>query len=309
MDKRRMVLGVGVIVVVLALGASLGYAQATRTWVSGVGDDANPCSRTAPCKTFAGAISKTLAGGVINVLDPGGFGALTITKALTIDGSGTYGGVLVSGTSGIVVSAGSSDDVVLRGLSFEGVGTGVDGILFNSGASLTVENCTINNFDTATSVGIAFQPTTPATLFVRDTIIRDMGWGGILVKPANSTTTKASIDRVRIETGVFGVRAEAFASIAINDSTVTGNVNHGFIATSSTNPAEINAERCVVTGNTGNGVTVTGSVATVRLSNNIITDNGTGLSVGAGGTIISFGNNVIEGNTTDGSPTSVHSRR
>src|SRR5579859_3645524 len=89
-------------------------AQATRTWVSGVGDDANPCSRTAPCKTFAGAISKTAPSGEINVLDPGGFGAVTITKAITIanDGVGTAG-VLVSGTNGIVINAGVNDAVIL----------------------------------------------------------------------------------------------------------------------------------------------------------------------------------------------------
>src|SRR4030088_162144 len=84
-------------------------AQATRTWISGVGDDVNPCSRTAPCKTFAGAISKTAPGGEIDCLDPGGFGALTITKAITLDCTGTHGSVLVSGTNGIVVSAGAND--------------------------------------------------------------------------------------------------------------------------------------------------------------------------------------------------------
>jgi hypothetical protein len=87
-------------------------AQATRTWVSGVGDDANPCSRTAPCKTFAGAISKTAFGGEINVLDPGGFGAVTITKSISIL-SQFEAGVLVSGTNGIVVSVAASDKVLL----------------------------------------------------------------------------------------------------------------------------------------------------------------------------------------------------
>src|SRR5476649_997222 len=107
----------------LALGAQSASAQATRTWVSGVGDDANPCSRTAPCKTFAGAISKTAAAGEINVLDPGGFGALTITKAITIssDGVGTAG-ILVSGTNGITVAAGVNDVVILKDLDFDGIG-------------------------------------------------------------------------------------------------------------------------------------------------------------------------------------------
>src|SRR5688500_2946121 len=77
--------------------AAPAQAQATRTWVSGVGDDANPCSRTAPCKTFAGAISKTAAAGEINCLDPGGFGGLTITKSIMIRCDYTEGGVLSAG--------------------------------------------------------------------------------------------------------------------------------------------------------------------------------------------------------------------
>jgi len=122
------------------------HAQATRTWVSGVGDDANPCSRTAPCKTFAGAISKTAAGGEINVLDPGGFGAVTITKTITIDATGVEAGVLINGTNGIRVAAGATDSVFLRGLDFVGLGTGIDGIEFSSGLMLTVENCRISGF-------------------------------------------------------------------------------------------------------------------------------------------------------------------
>src|SRR5215472_3590084 len=112
----------------LALAASALFvpgqasAQATRTWVSGVGNDANPCSRTAPCKTFAGAISKTAAGGEIDALDPGGFGALTITKSITIDGGGgQVASVLASGTSGIVVAAGLTDVVTLRNLRINGI--------------------------------------------------------------------------------------------------------------------------------------------------------------------------------------------
>jgi hypothetical protein len=111
------------------------YAQATRTWVSGLGDDVNPCSRTAPCKTFAGAISKTATGGEIDVLDSAGFGAVTITKALTIDGGGLIASVLVSGTNAIVVQAGTGN-VILRNLSINGTGTGLSGIVFSSGASL-----------------------------------------------------------------------------------------------------------------------------------------------------------------------------
>src|SRR5215831_10640886 len=102
------------VVLVLSTFVSVAHAQATRTWISGVGDDANPCSRTAPCKTIAGAISKTAVAGEIDALDPGGFGAITITKSITLDGSATLAGILVSGTNGITVQAGSSDVVIIR---------------------------------------------------------------------------------------------------------------------------------------------------------------------------------------------------
>src|ERR1700684_962743 len=108
---------------VVGLAIAPAHAQATRTWISGVGDDANPCSRTAPCKTFAGAISKTAAGGEIDVIDPGGFGTVTITKAITIDGAGTQASILASGTNGINVNAGVNDAVIIRNLSINGAGT------------------------------------------------------------------------------------------------------------------------------------------------------------------------------------------
>src|SRR6516225_11452892 len=103
-----------IVAAISILNASSASAQASRTWVSGVGDDVNPCSRTAPCKTFAGAISKTAPGGEIDALDPGGFGALTINKSITIDGGGgQVASVLASGTNGIVVAAGAADVVTL----------------------------------------------------------------------------------------------------------------------------------------------------------------------------------------------------
>src|SRR4030081_955919 len=119
MNKFRFSIKILAIATFMFAFASMAQAQATRTWVSGVGDDANPCSRTAPCKTFAGAISKTATAGEINVLDPGGFGGVTITKSITISSEGFEAGVLVSGTNGIIVSAATTDVVVLRGLDIE----------------------------------------------------------------------------------------------------------------------------------------------------------------------------------------------
>src|ERR671927_1009604 len=126
-------------IVLVSIFSVPAFAQATRTWVSGVGDDVNPCSRTAPCKTFAGAISKTAAGGEIDALDPGGFGAVTLTKSILIDGTtgAGFGSILASGVNGVNVndSATASPNtiaVTLRRLSINGAGTtlGVNGINF-----------------------------------------------------------------------------------------------------------------------------------------------------------------------------------
>src|SRR2546428_3627036 len=126
--------------------STVAHAQASRTWVSGVGDDANPCSRTAPCKTFAGAISKTAPSGEINVLDPGGFGAVTITKSITIRSDHIEAGVLVSGTNAIIINAPDTDKVVLEGLDIEGLGTGLNGVRFLAGKELYIIRCSIRHF-------------------------------------------------------------------------------------------------------------------------------------------------------------------
>ena len=150
--------------------ASAANAQATRTWVSGVGDDVNPCSRTAPCKTFAGAISKTAVNGEIDCIDPAGFGAVTITKSITIDGEGTLGSILAAGTTGVIINVTSVTDtrktVRLRNLSINGANTGVHGINFIAGLKVFVENVTIAGFQSAaTSRGIKANLTAAAQLW------------------------------------------------------------------------------------------------------------------------------------------------
>ena len=163
----RLTMNLVTIGLVMLLLAPAAHAQATRTWVSGVGDDANPCSRTAPCKTFAGAISKTAAGGEISVLDPGGFGTVTITKSITINGDGTLAAILAAGTSGVVINAAPTDKVILRNISINGFNTGLDGIRYLAGGTLTVENVTISGFNTAgTGRGISVQATAAAELLV-----------------------------------------------------------------------------------------------------------------------------------------------
>jgi len=147
--------------------ATPAQAQATRTWVSGVGDDANPCSRTAPCKTFAGAISKTATNGEINVLDPGGFGGVTITKAITISSEGFEAGVLVSGTNAIIVNPPAGSDVILRGLDIEGLGTGLNGVQILNG-KVTIDKCTIHNF---TQAGVNLFGPAGTRVVVKDSLV------------------------------------------------------------------------------------------------------------------------------------------
>ncbi len=148
----------------LLLSASVASAQASRTWVSGVGDDANPCSRTAPCKTFAGAISKTAAGGEISVLDPGGYGAVTITKSITINGTGTLAGILAAGTNGIIINALSSDTVVIKNISIVGFGTGLNGIRVLNAGAVHVEGVEISGFSQR---GIAVETTSATSVFIK----------------------------------------------------------------------------------------------------------------------------------------------
>ncbi|HET9225932.1 MAG TPA: hypothetical protein VFR31_04655, partial [Thermoanaerobaculia bacterium] len=123
-------------VLAAVLAAPAARALVTRTWVSGVGNDANPCSRTAPCRTFAGALAQTSPGGEISVLDPGSYGTVTITKAVTINGDGTLAGIVSSGAAAITVNAGVNDRVVVRNISLFGTATGANGIRFLAGKSL-----------------------------------------------------------------------------------------------------------------------------------------------------------------------------
>lgn len=211
----------------LAVLPTAASAQATRTWVSGVGDDANPCSRTQPCKTFAGAISKTATAGEINVLDPGGYGGVTITKAITIVSESMEAGVLVSGTNGIVVNAPSTASVVLRGLDIEGLGTGLNGVRFLAGQSLTVADSTINGF---TQAGVSVAPATDAQVVVRDVEITRSRDGdaatanaaGVRVAPSGTAKADVLLDNVDINDSETGVAVADRGHAWLTGSTIFG---------------------------------------------------------------------------------------
>ena len=299
----------GIIMLGAGLWSTAADAQATRTWVSGVGDDANPCSRTAPCKTFAGAISKTAAGGEINCLDPGGFGAVTITKSITISCAYTEGGVLAAG-NGIIVNAGATDIVVLRGLDIFGVPTPTNGVRFIAGAALHIEDSVVRRFNAANSAGILFAPSTAgAELYVTNTIVTDNGngstGGGIVIAPTGTGSVRAALRGVHVHNNAnFGVRvdtagttAAAGAHVTIDDSQMFGNST----GLSSNAPASGVVVTLVVTNstianNSGTGVQSTGVSSTVLAGNTTITGNATGVSASGGAVIQSFGDNRLQGN-------------
>lgn len=227
-----------------ALLALPAHAQeATRTWVSGIGDDVNPCSRTAPCKTFAGAISKTAAGGEISVLNPGDFGSVTINKSISIIANGAEGGILAVQTQGIIINAGPNDVVNLRGLIIEGAGTsGTTGVRFNTGGALTIQDCVIRGFTGIPGAGINVgASTTNARVFVTDTLIT-RNRSGVLatsIAPTGATAPTVSVflDRVQIvyNAGIGVMVLGAKAVVRLNNSTVVGN-NSG-LSTAGLGPA------------------------------------------------------------------------
>jgi hypothetical protein len=205
---------------VAAAFATQANAQATRTWVSGVGDDANPCSRTAPCKTFAGAISKTAGGGEINVLDPGGFGGVTITKSIKIIADHVEAGVLVSGTNAIIVAAGVNDRVWLEGLDIEGLGTGINGVLVSGGVKeLYVVRCTIKNF---TNTGVAMLSTTAnSRVNILDSNIV-FNATGVNIQ-GNGVAATGLVTRTMIDSNtVFGIQASGASNVVnVANSVIT----------------------------------------------------------------------------------------
>jgi len=283
---------------VVATGA---HALATRTWVSGVGDNLNPCSRTAPCKTFAGAISNTAAGGEINVLDPGDFGAVIITKALTINGSGgSIAGILAPGSNGIEVNAGANDSVILRNLDINGMGTGLSGILFLNGKSLRVENSKIYGFN---QYGFAFEPAAASTFSIDRTVLHNNVLGGLYVKPgANPGSAYGTVSGSSFSNNQFGVWAEDRSMVTVSNSVAGNNFGNGFMAQSTTDAAEITLSGAVASGNV-TGVEASGTRAVVYMSGTATTQNTTGIMTMNSGSVLSHASSIIIGNTNDGVPT------
>jgi hypothetical protein len=273
-------------------------AQATRTWVSGVGDDANPCSRTAPCKTFAGAMSKTAAAGEIDVLDPGGYGAVTITKSITIDGThgSGFGGILNSGVAGIIVAAGAGDTVILRNLSIDGAGLGAAGIRILSAQNVHVENVHIwgNSGGDPQGRGISDVRTTTGSLFIDNSVVEQNSQSGIVLQPQSGALVDASIKNVRAHAnGNAGLVVLAGVTATVKDSVFAGNNSFGVYVEGS--GAQAFLVDSSVESNYIGLYTGSGSPA-LLLSNVVVTANNLGIVPSAGSSIYSYANNKVAGN-------------
>ena len=305
---------------VVVLGFSTGaFAQATRTWVSGVGDDANPCSRTAPCKTFAGAISKTAVNGEINCLDSGGFGSVTITKSITIKCEGCIGGILAANTFGVTVNDSGSGSpgtaiVTLSGLDIEGAGTGTNGVRFLSGATLHVHKTQIRGFRQSGGGGngMLIDPSTGVRkIFVADSYITDngslVGNAGIFIKPTAGASVNVNVNNTQMEAnsnGIFmdGSGGAGASNLVVTHSVLSGDAFNGIAISSTGGVFKALVSGTAMHANAVTGAAVAGGSAQLRLGDNTITNNVTGVSASGGGTLQSFKNNRISGNLSDGTP-------
>ena len=281
-------------------------AQATRTWISGVGDDVNPCSRTAPCKTWAGAISKTAAGGEIDCLDPGGFGSVTITKSITLDcgegKGGSPGGILNSGVPGIIINdpnGGTTPTikVYLRNLSIDGAGTtvGTYAVRFLSGKSLTMQNVLINNQGTGGVGAVSFEPSAAsvgAKLVMSDVTISNTLGNGVDIIPNGGVAVGAVLDHVTITDTQTGLQVLDSGTATVTNSNISYNAARGVLVGSASGPTVVNLDRSTIAGNANGGIVATPNT-TVRISNVSVYANSVGMKATGTAAIISFGNNTI----------------
>jgi hypothetical protein len=286
----------------LAIAPAPAHAQATRTWVSGVGDDVNPCSRTAPCKTWPGAISKTAPGGEIDALDPGGFGTVTITKSITLDGGGgQVASILASpGVNGVNVSAQATDVIILRNLRINGAG-GATGVQINTAAKVVIEKCDIFGFATS---GVTAAPGSATTVLVKiqETTINNNSVG-VSSKPTGGATVNMSIDHSWVDANGGGIKIDGTgggpSNVAINDSSLSlnaGNAVNG-VSGASGNVA-IDLMRDTITKNGSAGVQANisgGGTSTVTVGESLLSNNASAWQALNGASLLSYKNNQVTG--------------
>ena len=293
MRKSSILGSVVLIALSVAMQAAPASAQATRTWVSGVGNDADPCSRTAPCKTFAGAYGKTAASGIINCLDGGGFGGVTITKSLTLDCADVPGGILGAGGANGVVINGAGINVVLRGLTIAGAGSGAVGVNLVNAASLHIENVKINGFGNGLNVVPGAGVT--SKVVVANSSISDNNGASVNIAPSGGTA-KVLFNTVQVDNSTAGIYATAFGGgttrMTIVNSSMSANNYYG-IAADGTGGGTVSVmvDTSVVANNGTMGVYGNGASATVLFSKTTFAGNDTGWNASGGAQLLSYGDN------------------
>jgi len=295
-----------------AFQAAPAQAQ-SRVFVAAQGSDANPCSFALPCRTFQRAHDVVAAGGEIDVLDPAGYGAVTITKAISVQGHG-FAGIAATSGDAVTISAALTDKVSLRGVLIDGVGSGSGGnaIAFNTGLLLNVQDCVIRNFASGSAGhGILFTPNAASRLVVSNTTVADNAGSGINVAPTGSGTVTVVLDRMQIDSNshdgvrVFGDDSTGLVKVTLSDSVVTHSGLQGIEASSSTGaPLNVWVRNSTIAYNTQTGVEANNIKAGIIVTRSTITGNGIGFAEFGGGAIASFVDNNVFANNINGSPTS-----
>lgn len=309
MSKSRFTINILTTICLIFVFAVMAQAQATRTWVSGVGDDVNPCSRTAPCKTWAGAISKTAKDGEINALDPGGFGTLTITKSITVDGTGTNASTLSAlAPAGFTINITDAADirkaVTIRNVIINGAATGTSGIRVLSALKVSIENVAIGNL---TTHGVDINVTVATRVSLEKVSVRNALGSGVRVFGGFGATPAVSINNSSFIGCGTGVLGDNNARVSIKNSVAANNVNAGFESNAATagQGAEVNLFDCASYNQfglaTAKGITAGGGAGggILRVASSAVHTNQIGFNVGANGTIISYGNNYMDGNNSN----------
>ena len=306
MNRRTCALAaMGLFAAMLYAGAATATTQ--RAFVSAQGDDGDPCTATFPCRTLAGALAATVPGGEIYVIDSGRYGDVTITQAVSIinqAGSAILGANI--GGNAVTINAGTGDKVVLRGLTIVGAGSGSNGIVFSSGASLSVEDCAFSQF---TFGGVLFQPSNSSRLHVSNTRVFNNGPGGVGIYvnpqiPSGAAAVSATFERLEAtddsQAGIFvdgrnsGQSVQLKATIA--DSVLADSITDGVHAVSSVSGAPTFVMvRNTTLSNNGFGGSSEGG-ATLVFGHSTLSGNGQASFTNSGGLLLSYGDNNVDGN-------------
>jgi hypothetical protein len=303
----RIAPSIALLALACALPAAPAWAVSARTFVAGLGSDANPCSFALPCRTIQAAYNATAPGGEIDVLDPAGYGSVTITHAISIQGHGWASMTAPGGVDAITVNAGVGDRVNLEGLIVDGLGVGQNGIVFTGGQTLDVEGCVIRNF---TDTGVKFTPSASSALIMSRTSVRAIGLNGILLTIPNAAATVTGVlDHVSSKDNGFnglGV-AQPFGNpttfISISDGEFSNNGLNGVAVSANAAATAVTVRNSNIANNAAAGLVASGINAVLQVTRSTVTGNQIGLNPTANGQIVSFGDNAIRNNFTDGAAT------